>query len=112
MKKIEAIVRPTKLEEVKRSLEDAGFISLTIVDIKGRGQQKGIVQQWRGQEYRIDTLPKVKIEMTVNDGDVDKIIDIIVSSARTNNIGDGKIFVLPVEKVVRIRTGETDGKAI
>ncbi len=112
MKKIEAIVRPTKLEEVKRSLEDAGFISLTIVDIKGRGQQKGIVQQWRGQEYRIDTLPKVKIEMIVNDGDVDKVIDIIVSSARTNNIGDGKIFVLPVEKVVRIRTGETDGKAI
>jgi len=112
MKKIEAIVRPTKLEEVKRSLEDAGFISLTIVDIKGRGQQKGIVQQWRGQEYRIDTLPKVKIEMIVNDGDVDNVIDIIVSSARTNNIGDGKIFVLPVEKVVRIRTGETDGKAI
>jgi nitrogen regulatory protein P-II 1 len=112
MKKIEAIVRPTKLEEVKRSLEDAGFSSLTITDVKGRGQQKGIVQQWRGQEYRVDTLPKVKIELTVNDGDVDKAIDTIVSSARTDNIGDGKIFVLPVEKVVRIRTGETDGKAI
>jgi nitrogen regulatory protein P-II 1 len=112
MKKIEAIVRPTKLEEVKRSLEDAGFSSLTITDVKGRGQQKGIVQQWRGQEYRVDTLPKVKIELTVNDGDVDKAIDTIVGSARTDNIGDGKIFVLPVEKVVRIRTGETDGKAI
>jgi len=112
MKKIEAIVRPTKLEEVKISLEDAGFSSLTIVDVKGRGQQKGVIQQWRGQEYRVDTLPKVKIELTVNDGDVDKVIDTIVSSARTGNIGDGKIFVLPVEKVVRIRTGETDGKAI
>lgn len=112
MKKIEAIVRPTKLEEVKTSLEDAGFSSLTIVDVKGRGQQKGVIQQWRGQEYRVDTLPKVKIELTVNDGDVDKAIDIIISSARTGNIGDGKIFVLPVEKVVRIRTGEIDGKAI
>lgn len=112
MKKIEAIIRPTKLEEVKTSLEDAGFSSLTIVDVKGRGQQKGVIQQWRGQEYRVDTLPKVKIELTVNDGDVDKAIDIIISSARTGNIGDGKIFVLPVEKVVRIRTGEKDGKAI
>ncbi len=112
MKKIEAIVRPTKLEEVKTSLEDAGFSSLTIVDVKGRGQQKGIIQQWRGQEYRVDTLPKLKIDLIVNDEDVDKAIDIIVSSARTGNIGDGKIFVLPVEKVVRIRTGERDGKAI
>jgi len=112
MKKIEAIIRPTKLEDVKRSLEDAGFCSLTITDVKGRGQQKGIIQQWRGQEYRVDTLPKVKIELTLNDGDVDKVIDIIVSSSRTDKIGDGKIFVLPVEKVVRIRTGETDGKAL
>lgn len=112
MKKIEAIIRPTKLEEVKTSLEDAGFSSLTIVDVKGRGQQKGIIQQWRGQEYRVDTLPKVKIELTVIDEDVDKAIDIILSSARTGNIGDGKIFVLPVEKVVRIRTGERDGEAI
>jgi nitrogen regulatory protein P-II 1 len=112
MKKIEAIIRPTKLEDVKRSLEDAGFCSLTITDVKGRGQQKGIIQQWRGQEYRVDTLPKVKIELTLNDGDVDKVIDIIVNSSRTDNIGDGKIFVLPVEKVVRIRTGETDGKAL
>ena len=112
MKKIEAIVRPTKLEEVKRSLEDVGFSSLTVTDVKGRGQQKGIIQQWRGQEYRVDLLPKVKIELTVNDEDVDKAIDTIVSSARTENIGDGKIFVLPVEIAVRIRTGERDGKAI
>jgi nitrogen regulatory protein P-II 1 len=90
MKKIEAIIRPTKLEEVKTSLEDAGFSSLTIVDVKGRGQQKGVIQQWRGQEYRVDALPKVKIELTVNDGDVDKAIDIIIISARTGNIGDGK----------------------
>lgn len=112
MKKIEAIIRPTKLEDVKRSLEDAGFCSLTITDVKGRGQQKGVIQQWRGQEYRVDTLPKVKVEITLNDGEVDKVIDIILSSARTDNIGDGKIFVLPVEKVVRIRTGETNGKAL
>jgi nitrogen regulatory protein P-II 1 len=112
MKKIEAIIRPTKIEEVKLSLEDAGFSSLTIIDVKGRGQQKGIIQQWRGHEYRVDTLPKVKIELTVNDADLDKAIDIIVSSARTGGIGDGKIFVSPVEKVVRIRTGETDEKAI
>jgi nitrogen regulatory protein P-II 1 len=112
MKKIEAIVRPTKLEEVKRSLEDVGFNSLTITDVKGRGQQKGIIQQWRGQEYRVDLLQKVKIELTVNDEDVDKVIDTIVSSARTEKIGDGKIFVLPVEMAVRIRTGERDGKAI
>lgn len=112
MKKIEAIIRPTKIEEVKMSLEDAGFNSLTIIDVKGRGQQKGIVQQWRGQEYRVDTLPKAKVELVVNDGDLDKAIDIIISSSRTGNVGDGKIFVSPVEKVVRIRTGETDGRAI
>lgn len=112
MKKVEAIFRPTKLEEVKRSLEDAGFNSLTITEVKGRGQQKGITQQWRGQEYRIDAIPKVKIELTVRDGDVDKVTDAIISSARTDNIGDGKIFVLPVEKVIRIRTGEKDEKAL
>ena len=112
MKKIEAIIRPTKTEEVKMSLEDAGFTSLTITDVKGRGQQKGIIQQWRGHEYRVDTLPKVKIELVVNDGDLDRAIDIIVNSARTGGIGDGKVFVSPIEKVIRIRTGETDGKAI
>lgn len=112
MKKIEAIIRPTKLEDVKRSLEDAGFSSITITEVKGRGQQKGIIQQWRGQEYRVDILPKVKVELTVNDQDLDRAIDVIVSSSRTGNIGDGKIFVFPVEKVIRIRTGETDGKAV
>lgn len=112
MKKIEAIVRPTKLEDVKKSLEDAGFSSLTITDVKGRGQQKGIIQQWRGQEYRVDALPKVKVELTLNDADVDKVVEIILSSARTDNIGDGKIFVLPVEKVIRIRTGEINEKAL
>src|SRR5271169_4129792 len=111
MKKIDAIIRPTKLEEVKMSLEDAGFTSITISEVKGRGQQKGIIQQWRGHEYRVDILPKVKIELTVNDGDLDKAIETIVSSARTGNVGDGKVFVSSVEKVVRIRTGETDGKA-
>jgi nitrogen regulatory protein P-II 1 len=112
MKKIEAIFRPEKLEEVKRSLEDAGFNSLTITEVKGRGQQKGITQQWRGQEYRIDAIPKVKTEITVKDGDVDKVIAAIISSAKTDKIGDGKIFVIPVEKVIRIRTGEINEKAL
>ena len=105
MKKIEAIIRPTKIEEVKLSLEDAGFTSLTITDVKGRGQQKGIVQQWRGQEYRVDTLPKVKVELVVNDGDLDKALDIIVSSSRTGNVGDGKIFVSPMDEVYTISRG-------
>lgn len=112
MKNVVAIIRPAKLEDVKKALEAANFDSMTISEVKGRGQQKGIIQQWRGQEYRVDILPKVKIEVVVNDGDVQKVVDAIVATARTGSIGDGKIFVLPVENVVRIRTGEKDGKAL
>jgi nitrogen regulatory protein P-II 1 len=112
MKNITAIIRPGKLEAVKNALEAAGFLSMTISEVKGRGQQKGIIQQWRGQEYRVDLLTKLKIEIVVPDDQVDKLVDTIVASARTGSIGDGKIFVQPVEKVIRIRTGETDGKAL
>ncbi|AFD01127.1 Nitrogen regulatory protein-PII [Methanocella conradii HZ254] len=112
MKNVVAIIRPAKLEDVKKALEAADFNSMTISEVKGRGQQKGLIQQWRGQEYRVDIIPKVKVEVVVPDEHVDKVVDIIVKSARTGNIGDGKIFVTPVEKAIRIRTGEVDGKAL
>lgn len=112
MRKIEAIIRSTKLQEVKDALELAGYDSLTVSDVKGRGKQKGIVQQWRGQEYCVDLLPKTKIEIVVPEYNVEEIIDIIQKQAATGSIGDGKIFVYVVEKVVRIRTGERDGDAI
>jgi nitrogen regulatory protein P-II 1 len=112
MKNVVAMIRPAKLEDVKKALDTAGFASMTISEVKGRGQQKGIIQQWRGQEYRVDILPKVKVEVVVPDDQVDRLVDIIVNSARTGSIGDGKIFVMPVEKSIRIRTGETDGKAL
>ncbi len=112
MKKVEAIIRPEKLEEVKHALEEAGFIGMTVTEVKGRGRQKGIEQQWRGRKYRVDLLPKVKIEMVVKDEDVDRVIDIIIEKARTGSIGDGKIFVSTVEEVIRVRTGEKGEKAI
>jgi nitrogen regulatory protein P-II 1 len=112
MKMIVAVIKPTRLEEVKRALEAANFTSMTVSEVKGRGQQKGVIQQWRGQEYRVDMLSKIKIEIVVEDIDVERLINTIVENARTGSIGDGKIFVLPVEKTVRIRTGETDGKAL
>ena len=112
MKKIEAIIKPTKIEDVKNSLEKAGYISLTITEVKGRGQQKGIKQVWRGREYNVDVLPKVKVELIVKDENEDEVIGIIQQSAKTGSFGDGKIFVMPVEKVVRIRTGEAGGDAL
>lgn len=112
MKKIEAIIRPTKVEDVKNALEKAGYVSMTITEVKGRGQQKGIKQVWRGREYTVDILPKVKIELTVKDENEDEVVGVIVQSAKTGNFGDGKIFVIPVEKIIRIRTGEEGGDAI
>lgn len=112
MKNIVAIIRPSKLEDVKKALEAAEFNSMTISEVKGRGQQKGLVQQWRGQEYCVDLIPKVKVEVVVPDEQSDRVVDIILKSAHTGNIGDGKIFVNPVEKTIRIRTGESDGKAL
>jgi nitrogen regulatory protein P-II 1 len=112
MKMIQAILRPSKMEEVKKALEDAGYTSLTTIEVKGRGRQKGITQIWRGEEYVVDMLPKVKLEVVVPDEKEDEVVEIIRKAAYTGNIGDGKIFVLPVEKTIRIRTGETDGKAL
>ncbi|WP_406655546.1 P-II family nitrogen regulator [Methanolobus sp. ZRKC2] len=112
MRKIEAIIRPTKIHEVKDALEDAGFESVTVTDVKGRGKQKGIMQQWRGRKYCVDLLPKIKMEVVVSDDDMDKVVDIIMKNAATGSIGDGKIFIYPVEKILRIRTGETDGDAL
>lgn len=112
MKRIEAIVRPDRLEAVKGALVDLGHNGLTVSEVKGHGIQKGITQQWRGEEYVIDLLPKVSIVAIVHDHEVQDIIDAIVSTARTDHIGDGKIFVTPVEQVVRIRTGETGPDAL
>lgn len=112
MKKIEAIVRINKIDDVKNALDEAGYSSMTITEVKGRGRQKGIIQQWRGREYCVDLLPKTKIEIVVPDENVDKVMEIIRKSASTDNIGDGKIFVIPIDRAMRIRTGETDGDAI
>jgi nitrogen regulatory protein P-II 1 len=112
MKMIQAIIRPSKVEEVKNVLDQAGYVSLTSIEVKGRGRQKGITQMWRGEEYKVDMLPKVKVEIVVPDEKEDEAIELIRKAAYTGSIGDGKIFVLPVEKTIRIRTGETNGKAL
>jgi len=112
MKMIQAIIRPSKVEDVKNTLDEAGYTSLTSIEVKGRGRQKGITQMWRGEEYKVDMLPKVKVELVVPDEKEEEVIEMIKKAAYTGNIGDGKIFVLPVEKTIRIRTGETNGKAL
>jgi nitrogen regulatory protein P-II 1 len=107
MKKIEAIIRPEKLDEVKHALSEKGYIGLNIVGVTGRGVQKGIVHAGRaGQAYSVDMLPKVKLETVVNDKDVEEVIQIIQQAAWTGNIGDGKIFIMPVEDAIRVRTNE------
>ena len=113
MKKVEAIIRIEKLNDVKVSLADNGYVGLTTYEVKGRGRQKGIVLQWRGvKEYRVDLLPKTKIELVVDDNDVQKVVEIIREKALTGRVGDGKIFILPVEDVIKIRTGERGKDAI
>jgi nitrogen regulatory protein P-II 1 len=112
MKKIEAIIRNMKFEDVKHALEGAGFDSMTVTEVKGRGRQKGIVQQWRGAEYVVDLIPKTKIEMVVADDDVERLIDVIAASAATGQIGDGKIFIIPIEDTIRVRTKERGKKAL
>ena len=112
MKKIEAIIREEKLDAVKKALEEKSYFGMTVSEVSGRGKQKGIPLQWRVGEYRVDLLPKLKIELVVLDEDVTAAIDAIVSNARTGETGDGKIFVLPVESVVRVRTGDRDENAI
>jgi nitrogen regulatory protein P-II 1 len=112
MKKIEAIIREERLEAVKKALEENSYFGMTVSEVSGRGKQKGITLQWRVGEYRVDLLPKLKIELVVLDEDIPTAIDAIVRNARTGEIGDGKICVLPVESVVRVRTGDRDGNAI
>jgi len=108
MKMIKTIIKPERFEFVKKALEDKGFNGMTITDVKGRGEQKGIALEYRGGLMTVDLLPKVQLELVVKDSDVDSLIAAIAESARTGKIGDGKIFVIPVEKSIRIRTGETE----
>ena len=112
MKQITAIVKPFKLEEVREALAQCGVTGLTVTEVKGFGRQKGHTELYRGAEYVVDFLPKVKVEVVVNTGDVDRCVEAIVRAARTGKIGDGKIFVTSVERVVRIRTGEEDESAV
>ena len=112
MKKIEAIVKPFKLDEVREALSEIGVTGLTVTEVKGFGRQKGHTELYRGAEYVVDFLPKVKVEVVVADSRVEKAMDAIVKAARTGKIGDGKIFVFGVEQVVRIRTGETGEEAV
>ena len=112
MKKIDAVVKPFKLDQVRETLADVGVTGLTVSEVKGFGRQKGHTELYRGAEYVVDFLPKVKIEVVVSDNMVDGVIEAIVKAARTGKIGDGKIFVTAVEQVVRIRTGETNESAV
>jgi nitrogen regulatory protein P-II 1 len=112
MKKIEAIIKPFKLDEVREALSEIGVTGLTVTEVKGFGRQKGHTELYRGAEYVVDFLPKMKIEMVVADTLVENAIDAVVKAARTGKIGDGKIFVTAVEQVVRIRTGETGEAAV
>ncbi|MGO9387741.1 MAG: P-II family nitrogen regulator [Methanobacterium sp.] len=111
MKKIIAIIRPNKLEDVKQALEEIGCHGLTVKDVKGRGRQLGITESYRGQDYNVDLLPKTEIEIVTKDEEVEVIVQSIVETGKTGNIGDGKIFISNVEDVVRIRTGERGDKA-
>ncbi len=112
MKKIEAVIKPFKLDEVKEALQEVGVQGLSVIEVKGFGRQKGHTELYRGAEYVVDFLPKVKIEVVLDDDQVDAAIEAIVSAAKTDKIGDGKIFVSPVEQAIRIRTGETGSEAL
>jgi nitrogen regulatory protein P-II 1 len=112
VKKVEAIIKPFKLDEVKEALQEAGIQGLSVTEVKGFGRQKGHTELYRGAEYVVDFLPKVKIEVVLTDDMVDAAIQAIIGAARTDKIGDGKIFVSPVEQAIRIRTGETGDDAV
>lgn len=112
MKKVEAIIKPFKLEDVKEALADIGVTGMTVSEVKGYGRQKGHSELYRGAEYIVDFLPKVKMEMIVSEDMVDQTVETVTEAARTGKIGDGKIFVSDIEKIIRIRTGETDTEAI
>ena len=112
MKKIEAIIREERLEPVKQALEKDGHFGMTITQVSGRGEQRGLTLQWRAGEYRVDLLPKLKLEIVVVDKDVEPVIKTIIDNARTGEIGDGKIFIIPVENTIRVRTGERGDIAV
>jgi nitrogen regulatory protein P-II 1 len=112
MKRITAVIKPFKLDEVREALAEVGLTGLTVTEVKGFGRQKGHTELYRGAEYVVDFLPKVKIEVVVANGQTDQVIDAIIGAARTGKIGDGKIFVTDVERVIRIRTGEEDEAAV
>ena len=112
MKKIEAIIRPFKLDEVKIALVNAGVVGMTVSEVRGFGRQKGQTERYRGSEYTVEFLQKLKIEIVIEDEQVDMVVDKIIAAARTGEIGDGKIFVYPVDQIVRIRTGEKNLEAV
>ena len=112
MRKIEAVIKPFKLDEVKEALHGIGIQGMTVTEVRGFGRQKGHTELYRGAEYGVDFLPKIKLEIAVRDEMVDKVIDAIVKAANTGRIGDGKIFVLPMEEAIRIRTGERGPEAV
>jgi nitrogen regulatory protein P-II 1 len=112
MKKVEAIIRPFKLDEVKIALVNAGIVGMTVSEVRGFGRQKGQTERYRGSEYTVEFLQKLKVEIVVEDDQLDMVIDKIIAAARTGEIGDGKIFVSPVEQIIRIRTGEKNMEAI
>ncbi|MEM7759515.1 MAG: P-II family nitrogen regulator [Cyanobacteria bacterium P01_G01_bin.67] len=112
MKKIEAIIRPFKLDEVKIALVNAGVVGMTVSEVRGFGRQKGQTERYRGSEYTVEFLQKLKIEIVIEDEQVDMVVDKIIAAARTGEIGDGKIFVYPVDQVIRIRTGEKNLEAV
>ncbi len=112
MKKVEAIIKPFKLDDVREALSEMGIAGLTVTEVKGFGRQKGHTELYRGAEYVVDFLPKVRVEVVLDDDMVDRAIEAITQAARTGKIGDGKLFVTPVDRIVRIRTGEEDSQAI
>ena len=112
MKQITAVIKPFKLDEVREALAEVNVTGLTVTEVKGFGRQKGHTELYRGAEYVVDFLPKVKVEVVVDDGVAEQVVDAIIKAARTGKIGDGKIFITSVERVVRIRTGETDESAV
>jgi len=112
MKEIIAIIRPNKLDDVKTALEEIECHGVTVMDVKGRGRQLGVTESYRGSDYRIDLLPKTRLEIIVKDVDAEEVIETIIRTAQTGDIGDGKIFISPVEDVIRIRTGERGEKAV
>lgn len=112
MKKVEAIIRPFKLDEVKIALVNAGIVGMTVSEVRGFGRQKGQTERYRGSEYTVEFLQKLKLEIVIDDDQVESVVDKIVAAARTGEIGDGKIFVSPIDEIIRIRTGEKDLEAV